>query len=365
MSTVIDQHEVAQYLLERSLLDPAAVLDGELAIRDASSRNRNYRVETRGGPSYLLKQPAADDAIWTVANEAGVYHRLTEAGDPMAPHLPRFYGYDAEARVLVLELLDGAEDLRSFHARTGSFAVGPAALVGSALGVLHRTTGTSVGAASSDGAAWVLSIHRPDARLFRDVSAAGLELIRVIQGAAGFPDALDRLREDWLAMALVHGDVKWDNFLRTTRADGGEEVRLIDWESAALGDPGWDIGSALSQYLSFWLFSIPVTGAEPPERFPELAQYPLDGMKPALSACWRAYTDARQLDDGAAARELIRAVRFAGARLIQSAFEATLMMQQLTSSTVLHLQLALNVLQRPEAAAAQLMGLPLAPLEVG
>jgi len=35
----------------------------------------------------------------------------------------------------------------------------------------------------------------------------------------------------------------------------------------AVGDPCWDIGSALSHYLSFWLFSIPVTGPCLPSGF--------------------------------------------------------------------------------------------------
>lgn len=356
---MIEQHDVTRYLLERSLLDPAAVIDGELAIHDVSSRNRNYRVVTRGGPSYLLKQPVGEEGIWTVANEAAVYQRLAAVGDGMAHFLPTFYGYDAEGRVLVLELLQDAEDLRGFHARTGRFAPGPAALVGSALGALHRTTRAVPSGNALNGAAWILSVHRPDARLFRDVSAAGLEMIRVVQGAAGFPEALDRLREEWLPTALIHGDVKWDNCLRTVGTDGDERVRLIDWESASLGDPAWDIGSALSQYLSFWLFSIPVTGAEPPERFPELARYPLDDMKPATTACWHAYVKARRLDDGSAAREMLRAVRFAGARLVQTAFESAQVMPQMMSSTALHLRVAFNVLQRPMEAAVQLMGLPL------
>jgi hypothetical protein len=100
-----------------------------------------------------------------------------------------------------------------------------------------------------------------------------------------------------------------------------------------------------------------VTGSEPPERFPELAQYPLDSMKPAMSACWSAYVDARELDDASAAEELIRVVGYAGARLVLTAFEASQMMQQLTSATVLHLQLALNVLLRPREAATHLMGI--------
>lgn len=355
---MLAQEDVARYLLTRRLLGPEAVVDGDLQISDVSSRNRNFRVETRDGPCYLLKQGTTAEAVATVAHEASVYGRLAAAEPTLIVHLPRFCGYDPADGVLVLELVRDAEDLRSRHLGAGIFSVNPAALLGSALGTLHRTTRGLDRSGLQAGTPWVLWAHRPDSRLFRDVSAAGLELIRIVQGSEGFPQALERLRTQWRTDTLVHGDVKWDNCLVSSREDGAEDLRLIDWEVAIGGDPCWDIGSALSQYLSAWLFSIPVTGEVPPERFPELASYPLDGMKPALAACWHAYVEARDLDRRSTARELVRAVELAGARLVQTAFEAAQMMQQLTSSLILHLQLALNVMLRPEAAATQLMGLP-------
>jgi phosphotransferase family enzyme len=365
---VIAQEDVARYLMARELLGPEALLDGDLAIRDASSRNRNFRVERSNGQCYLLKQGTTEEAAATVAHEAIVYEQLTGGTSAMAGYLPGFHGYDRDEGVLVLELLRDAQDLRTLHLAAGAFAAGPASILGTALGTLHGSAATPALAPNatletppaSAWAPWVLWLHRPDARLFRDVSAAALELIRVVQGADGFAQALDRARSRWRAQMLVHGDVKWDNCLVSLREDGSEELRLIDWESAAPGDPCWDIGSALSHYMSFWLFSIPVTGAEPPERFPELARYQLDSMKPALSACWIAYVDARELDSAGAAEELIRAVELAGARLVQTAFEAAQMMQQLTSALVLHLQLALNILEQPEEAATRLLGLPVA-----
>ncbi|MGZ6604201.1 MAG: aminoglycoside phosphotransferase family protein [Solirubrobacteraceae bacterium] len=353
---MLAQEDVARYLLERGLLGPEAVLDGDLTIRDASSRNRNFRVETREGPGYILKQGLTAEAIATVAHEADVYRRLSNGADGLNGHIPRFFGYDPSHGVLALELVRDAEDLRTLHLRTGRFSAGPSAIVGSALGLLHRATQLPAAQAPPP---WILWVHRPDARVFRDISAAGLELIRIVQSSAGFPDALDGLRADWRPSALIHGDVKWDNCLVSSDEDGREAVKLIDWESASAGDPGWDIGSALSHYLSFWLFSIPVTGAVPPERFPELARYPLDAMKPALAACWIAYADARGLAPGSAADELVRAVRFAGARLVQTAYEAAQMMQRLTSAIVLHLQLALNILERAEEATTMLLGIPL------
>jgi Ser/Thr protein kinase RdoA (MazF antagonist) len=353
---VLAQEDVAQYLLGRGLLGPEALLDGDLVIRDASSRNRNFRVDTRNGPCYLLKQGLTADAVAAVAHEAQIYEQLGQEGAVLSPYLPKSHGYDPVAGVLALELVQDAEDLRMFNLRTGRFSAGPAAALGAALGTLHRST-TMPLASAPTLVPWILMVHRPDARLFREVSAAGLELIRIVQGAEGFPDALDRVRGSCRQEALVHGDVKWDNCLIIAREDGGEEIRLIDWESAAPGDPCWDIGSALSHYLSFWLFSIPVTGSTAPEQFPELAAYPLDAMKSALAACWVAYLDALGADERFLSDRLTHTVELAGARLVQTAYESAQMMQKLTSSALLHLQLALNILQRPADAAERLLGL--------
>jgi Ser/Thr protein kinase RdoA (MazF antagonist) len=357
---MLSHERVADYLLERGLLSGAAVLDEELTVHDASSRNRNYRVRRSDGSGYLLKQGVGPDTQATIANEAMVYHRLSLADTDLISLLPRLGGYDAEEGLLVLELVPGAEDLHAHHLGGGRFSVAPAAALGRALGVLHSRTRQLVGEAPEQAeptAPWVLSLHQPDASVFRDISAAGLELIRIVQRTAGFGERLDALRHTWTPAALIHGDVKWGNVLVVDADTPRECVKLIDWESAMIGDPGWDIGSALSQYLSFWLFSIPLTGGEVPERFPELAAYPLDAMKPALNACWIAYVDAVGIAAGAVERELTHAVEMAAARLLQVAFEASQDQQQLMSSVVLHLQLAHNLLARPREAPASLLGI--------
>ena len=80
-------------------------------------------------------------------------------------------------------------------------------------------------------------------------------------------------------------------------------------------------------------------------------------MQPAIRACWQAYVSRLGLDEATADIWLRDAVRFSAARLVQTAFEATQVSTELTSGISLHLQLSINMLQRPREAAAHLLGL--------
>jgi len=352
---VLGQDEVVGYLLRRGLLAAEAVVDRGLLVREVSSRNCNYAVEVDGGPSYLLKQGRSTEGRATVAREAEVLEELATRGDDVRAHLPDLVGYDREGGVLTLELLREAENLQAHHLRLEAFPPAVGEQLGAALGTLHREMRETYPQAP---APWVLSIHRPDTSVFRDASAANLELIGVVQAAEGLGDRLDELREGWRVETLIHQDAKWENCL----VDSGGRLYLVDWEVAVAGDPHWDLGTAISQYLSTWLFSIPVVGGEPPERFPALARFPLDSMKAALRACCEGYARAAEGQPPLVGDSLQRTVSYAGARLIQSAFEASQFDQRLNSAAILHLQLGSNLMQRPAVAAEQLLGLVAAPV---
>jgi aminoglycoside phosphotransferase (APT) family kinase protein len=370
--------EVAPYLLRRGLVGPSSVVDGALSVEDVSRRNRNYRAVRERGPSYLLKQGAGGDGIATVAHEAAVYRRLEAltGHDRFRRYLPRSYGYDSERHVLVVELLQDGRDLGEYHAAAGRFPRRLATELGNALGKLHRATRLPTGTAGSVPASdpggspphWVLRVHRPHLALYRDISAPNIELVRIIQQSAPFCRLLDELRRGWQTEALIHNDVKWTNCVVFAPA-GSQRVtrlKLVDWELAQLGDPAWDVGSVFSSYLSAWLASIPITGHDPPDRFPELARHPLERMQPAMRAFWVAYcrrTGADPADPAAPAAPassamLLRATRYAAARLVQTAYEHLQAAPQLTGYVICSLQLGLNVLQRPHEAAAHLFGIP-------
>jgi aminoglycoside phosphotransferase (APT) family kinase protein len=352
------QHaEVARYALARELVSAAQIAAGDLVVRDLSSRNRVYALESRHGPSWLLKQGVGASGAAMVAHEARTYASLHALGPTVRRHLPPWRGYDERRGVLALGLLPEARNLRVLHQRRRRAPVTVARGLGRALARVHRAT---LLPAASTGAAWPpagLTLHRPGVELLHEGSSAAIELVKILQQTPGFPDHLEELRLQWRPRALVHLDIKWDNCLL---ARGRREpVVLIDWEAASPGDPCWDIGSALGHYLSAWVFSIPITGHTPPERFAELADRPLGALQPAIRACWEGYRSELELEPPDAHSWLQRAVHFAAARLVLSAFEAAQVSVRLTGPLMIHLQLALNILERPHEATVHLFGLPL------
>lgn len=107
------------------------------------------------------------------------------------------------------------------------------------------------------------------------------------------------------------------------------------------------------------MLSIPITGEAPPDRFVELARYPLERMQPAMRSFWQSYVQGMGFDPATSGEWLLRAIKYGAARLVQTAYEQMQMSQHLTGNVVCLLQLSLNILQRPQEAMAHLLGLPL------
>ena len=160
------------------------MVDGGIVVREVSRRNCNFAVDVGDAPSYLLKQGFGPEGAATVAHEAAVYEKLSVTGGAMDAYLPRFCGYDVGERVLILELIRGAEDLGAYHWRRRRFSTTLASAVGDALGRLHGEALPEADAMFSGRPPWVLSIHRPELSFFREASAASLELVKAVQSVS-------------------------------------------------------------------------------------------------------------------------------------------------------------------------------------
>jgi aminoglycoside phosphotransferase (APT) family kinase protein len=318
----LEQHEVAAYLLQRRLISRRSIVSGRLRIADASSRNRNFRVSGEAGESYLLKQGLAADSAHTLANEVALYRRLA----PTASWIPRLYDFDAGRGLLILEWIAGGEDLL----RRGRISPTLAAALGRVFAELHAVAPDEQELRRD--APWVLALRRPTLEAVRYLSAASVALVKVLQADEAFARGMDDLRDGWSCEALVHRDVKWANCIAHAAPGAARATRisLVDWEMAGWGDPAFDVGSALSECV---------------------------GATAVAQALWRAYVRDRRLDAPAASRLIERAVRFAGARLVQTAYEHTQEVRSLSAAVRADLRVARRLLLSPREAAPELLGI--------
>jgi aminoglycoside phosphotransferase (APT) family kinase protein len=232
------------------------------------------------------------------------------------------------------------------------------------VGTLHRVTRAALEtAAPIHPSARYLQLHRPAFHVFVDSSAATNQLVRLVQASEELAASLDRLDREWRPDALIHADLRLDNFLVSNAQTDRPRLTIVDWETAGTGDSCWDVGTFFAGHLYGWLLSAPVTRDGSPGAFMELARLSLPAMRPAMRRFWRAYLRARAIPVANRDEFLLRGMRYAGARLVQHAFEEAQRMTRLNALAIYLLQVGLNVMQRPADAAARLLGLPV-PLAV-
>lgn len=349
--------ELVRRLIALGLLEVDDVVDGRLELRDLSARNHGILVTVREGSSYFLKEGADADGAAAVARERSRYRELHADAAAFGSFLLSWRDLPS-VNALVLEGLPRARDLHEHHRQLRRFPVELGGQLGRALGLLHHERRVDPVDDPGGPPPWVLAINRPSLDDLREVGPATMLLLEIIQGEVGLTEELDRLRSEWRSESLIHGDVRWANVLVEHPDAAAPGIRLIDWELASGGDPAWDLGCAMSSYLSFWIFSIPET-TEPLDsrELARLAECPLEEMWASVGQCWSEYVACAGHGDRWLADGFGRMMRYSAARLLQIAFESSFESETLDRRVVLHVQLAANIMARPEASARDLLGL--------
>jgi hypothetical protein len=356
---------VIEYLLRNGLLSERTLVEGDVRVEDIPGRNHNFRVTSALGPSYFLKQAPPDE--WEdprLGVEAELY-RCTlqdESWSQLQPFLPRFCSYDAEQAVLATELearVASVLEPSSEHGVLGLARV--SGFMAHALATCHRV-GSTLSACNVEFlpsyVPGILEVTRPHPSALQFLSPAQMQIIRVLQGQPDVTTALDKIRVGWTEACLIHGDIKWSNVL--IRTDGGSGpprgVMLTDWELAQLGDPAWDLGSVFHSYLTHAVLSAAVPDDASPRSAAEIVGAALSSFHGELGTFWDIYSglagDLHQ-DDG---ELLSRSVLCCIFRLIQSSYEWSQEESSITGHAAAILQLALNMLARPDDARRVVLG---------
>jgi hypothetical protein len=359
---VLTAANLYHYLAGRGFAGPEAVTGEAFRAADLSRRNRAFRVSLPDGAGYVVKQVKKWQRgnVATFESEAHWYWLLRNQPD-FAP-LVRFgsacLGYDADNQILTLEAPQSCEDMDRYHARVRRFPAALAQLLGETLAAFH-------GALSPDAlerrrgefgaeTPWVLSWHElpdPPADTF---SGGALELLHIVRENPAFGAAFDKLRAGWRRQTLINGDMKLAHCVLT---EGNSRIYFVDWEMASYGDPLWDAGAILQEYLWAWVRSMPGGSETPVETLVRKARAPLAELQPAIRAFWQSYRQGSGIAAAEAAPLLERCVGYAAAWLIQTAYQSLNNTPRITAQVVRMAQLSANMLASPAEAAHGLLGL--------
>jgi tRNA A-37 threonylcarbamoyl transferase component Bud32 len=339
---MLTRRDALQHLLRLGLLTPDELLVQDITASEYIGRNHLVRVERRGAPCYIVKQPRdanAPDAatMWT---EAAVFWLSVHNPEfaVLAPWMPRYYHYDEPNKLLTIELIAASDSLMA--KQMAGVTPDPRLLrdVGRAFGTLHGPASQvlreeRVRRLFRAGIAWVLTLGQPQSPYMPGTQAAQSVVAAVLQR----PDAVAALaqaRFDWRDAHIVHGDAKAANVL--ILEDGA--VRVIDWEIAALGDGLWDVAGIVHSLL----MPNPLV---PPEPLISAQARAHDG----IDALWAGYLETcappAHLPD-----PRVALLRLAGARIVQTCLESTQTTNQILPHLPPMLQTGLELLTQPHVS---------------
>jgi thiamine kinase-like enzyme len=364
---VLTTANLVQYLLERGLVTFESVVDGDFMVTQASQRNRNFKVLRKRGPGYFVKQIQKWDpkSIAARRREARFYWLSSKDADftPLAAILPKYYTHDPVSHILVIELLSQGESLAEYNQRVGPYSKDVARALGNILSTYHGQSGLKLrqdesNSPTAQNLPWILSVHETSPDLFDSLSGANSELLKIVQEDLHFSQALEATRGQWQPTGLIHGDIKWDNFIINSRNGSNAQVslKLVDWELANSGDPCWDAGAVLQAYLSTWIFSMRAGVNTGLEQLVDTAQCRLADIQPAIQTFWNTYVHRLQVTRETAAELLERSLKYGAARMIQTAYEHLYYSSRISVPGTLLLQMSFNILKRPKDAIRYLLG---------
>jgi Ser/Thr protein kinase RdoA (MazF antagonist) len=349
---MLEQSDIAHYLLSLGLVKPRDVVEEGLTIVDASRRNCVYLTTTRDGPTYVVKQ-ASPRTARTLAHEAAVLRVLADTAE-LTAHLPTVVHHEPEAARLILRTPGDARDWETYQS-AARFPRTPARILGRALAGLHGLPADFVeDLPPAVDPMWGLSLPEPPHELLLDLSAGAQDLVARLQSSQALCDRLEELRDAGSYNTLVHGDLRWDNCLAVAAPGSRRRSRLllVDWELAGPGAAGFDVGTVLAEYLRSWVESIPIVEPADPGRFVARAGHPLRRMQPAIQAFWSSYRLATPRRP-----TLRRVIELAAVRVLQTAVERAQGLAAASAHVVTLVQLTDNMLRDPEDAGLSLLGL--------
>ncbi len=383
MTFLLSSQNVGEYIAGLGLCTQEEQAKSQIELKHA--KNFNLLVSLPEGRKLLVKQERYDQkgktageflAEWRIQKFLQQFPELIQ----LRCWLPEVLHFDPDNSIIVFNYLDDYCDLLDFYTKENIFPPAISTSIGAILAAIHRLTldrqdyrhffsqnpGVSIDNVP-DNKALDLSqrLEQIGPEVFGKFPADGLKFFALYQRYDSLGQAIADLGNAFEPCCLTHNDFKvnnillsleWEQVLSPELQSGNSVVRLIDWERSSWGDPAFDLGMIVANYLAIWLISLISNKAIKIEESLSLAKTPLELIQPSIAALAGAYFEhfpeilQRRPDF------LKRVVQFVGLGLIQFIQVHIEYRKPFGNSGIFALQVAKTLLCRPEASIPTVFG---------
>jgi Phosphotransferase enzyme family len=302
MMFALSSENVFEYLVQQGLCSSED--SGPEHIESKSSKNFNLLVTLENGQKLLVKQescPEEGKISDEFLNDWKINRFIYEFGEVafLKELSARIVHFDHEHGILVSEYLDEYHDLEDFYTQGNVFPEQISALIGKNLALLHQSTFDNCKHREFFCKDLALSedyhpekTMRIGPEIFGSISLDGMQFFVLFQRYESLRIAMIEAIKDFTHSCLVHNDLKPANILLHRHWKNNPEasiIRFIDWEFSTWGDPAFDLGSVIANYLKIWLDSLVVSSSISITEALRLTGTPLEYVQPSMIAVIRAY----------------------------------------------------------------------------
>jgi thiamine kinase-like enzyme len=347
---VLTIENICQYLLEHQLIDKKDIIEGDLLIRDASSRNTNFLVNQfhENGIKILIKQPDISDKdyIESMEIEAGIYQLISHENkcEYIRDYLPKFQHYDSQNYILIMEQITGVcrvfdyvfhglnllDEHISWHLSTALSALHNVQIQENSFDTIQKSF------------PWFLNIGQKSyhKRIKKTHPSVYHSLSEILENKQ-WMGIISKTQRIWQEESLVHLDCRFTNWMISFRHQPSQNdpLWLIDWEMAGKGDAAWDITLLISEWLNAGLFF----KENHTENFPDIEQIIIQ----QINKFWKDYSEKRQINHLQKGLFLKRICQYLPIRILMMSYEILVEYEQETEMTVLLNDLFKKLIGKP------------------
>jgi hypothetical protein len=374
MAFVLSSDNVGQYLLNSNLC-----LESERPLMEVDSiddgKNFNLVIAFPGDRKLLIKQDrqlSIKKPINELLREWKFHHLLKQyfASSQLISIVSEVLHFDPENSILVCSFLQEYQDVDKFYRKQRNFSTQIAAAIGWTVSTLHRTTLDSHQCQyfnwekdDTKDNAWVRfpvyfqGLNRISPEILGSIPMDCLKFFSLYQRYESLNAAVTELINSSLCCCITHNDLKLSNMLlshsweQQALSDNQKScIRLIDWERCDWGDPAFDLGTVVANYLLIWLDTLIVDPSITIEESLSLATVPLSSIRPSLVELIQSYLTHFPEVLTRYPGFVQRVVQYAGLFLLERILSTIDYNKYFGNQSICMLQVAKSLLCRPQSA---------------